>query len=168
MHPKKLSQFDWRMYLGILLTSEQVRGEIIVSSIALEAQLDRFLSGYFAFPPKRQEFEQTVLARLSVSQKIDTLKNLDFSPKLKSFPELVKILSNLNRLRNHAAHASWGDGDLVVKLADNEVIRKAMIQFPKSFDQTIYRVRRLFSALERSNDYRRREPHEWGEDDIPF
>lgn len=163
---RRMTQLEWRQYLGILLANERVRGDIIFLSIGMESRLDSFLTGYFAYEAKQRDFEVLVLARLTLSQKIDVLKNLDFRPALKSFPEVVKIYAGVNRLRNHAAHASWADGEKVFKLADNEFVRGFMEKYPASVDQTRGRVLRLLAALKRSRDYRQNEfdPDE----DIPF
>lgn len=156
---------EWRTIAGVLLSDERVRGDIILSSISHEAILDSFLKGYFAYPPKQGEFERIVLNRLSISQKIDIFAGLEFRSSLKSFPELVKILRGINRLRNYAAHAWWGDCEKVLKLADNEFVRRFISKYPQSATATKNRMRKLFSALQNTKEYQATEHRD---DDIPF
>lgn len=163
--PPKLDIFDLRVYLGLLMSNETVRGDIIVLSINLESELDTFLAGYFAIGVKKWELANNILSKVTSSQKIDILKNCSFKPSSKSFTELIKTYSGLNRLRNHAAHASWGDGHKIYRLADNEFIRKFVENYPASTTITARRVRRLFSALKRSKAY---QQDEYAEDYIPF
>ena len=153
----EISIIEWRTTVGVLLSDERVRGDIILTSIAYEACLDSFLRDYFAFPPKQSEFERIVLNRLSMAQKIEIFSGLGFCPSLKSFPELVAILKGMNRLRNHAAHVSWGDGEKVIKLADNEFTRRFFEKYPQSSTATTYRMRKLFSSLRKTKQYQAKE-----------
>ncbi len=164
-HESTLIQF--RIRLGIILANEQARGEIILLSITLEAILDGFLSRYFAYEVKEGEFERIVLTRMTISQKIDILKGIDFPKSLKSFPSLVRIYQGVNRLRNHCAHVHWGDGDKIAKLADNEFVRCFVDLQPHPITATTGTVRRLIASLSRSKYYKRKEFDD-EDDDIPF
>lgn len=149
----KLCPVEYRTYLGMLLANEYVRGDIIFMSISLESMLDSFLSGYFVSEDKMGQFEQLILSRMTFSHKIEVLKGFGCNSTLESLSELCKIFVGLNRLRNHAAHASWGDGDKVYKLSENETIRKFVSDYPKSIETMKSRVRRLIAALRRSSIY---------------
>ena len=55
---KNLSITDYRIYLGTLLANEQVRGDIILLSIADEGNLDDFLAHFFVPEGRRFSFQE--------------------------------------------------------------------------------------------------------------
>jgi hypothetical protein len=164
-HGNKETPIQFRVRLGVILANEQVRGEIISLSITLEAILDEFLSRYFAHKAKEGEFERIVLTKMTISQKIDVLRGIDFPKTLKSFLALVSIYQGVNRLRNHCAHAHWGDGDKIAKLADNEFIRNFVDLRPHPITSTTRSVRRLIASLSKSKHFLRKD---FDDVDIPF
>lgn len=150
---RKLSRWEWRVSLGLMLGNEHLRGDIILLAISMEQELDSFLARYFCRVGRCSEFHEHVLPILGFAQKIELFSSLRFRRTIKSHPELCLSFSMLRRLRNHCAHAYALDGEKVAKLADNQHVREFLTEYPTSVPALARKLRRLFSALERTKEF---------------
>ncbi len=133
-----------------LLNKDDVRGRIIKDAASLEDTLGLALTFYFTTNQRYELFEELVLSRLGLNDKISILEKLPYKKQYKSLAAL-KLVRQLQRIRNilaHRAHVS----DYRKKI-NSEDWAYLFEDWPGNYERAVRNAQRHFGRLINSNEF---------------
>lgn len=133
-----------------LLNENDVRGTVIRDAAALEDALGLALTFYFTTNQRYQSFEELVLPRLGLNDKLTILEKLPYRKQYKSL-EAFKLIRHLQRVRNILAHRSHiSDYPKEIK---SEEWAYLFVDWPVTYSRVVGNAHRYLSRLINSNEF---------------
>ena len=136
--------------LLLLLNKDEVRGRVIKDAASLEDALGMALMFYFTTNQRHESFEELVLPRLGLNDKLSILEKLPYRRRYKSLGAF-KLIRQLQRIRNILAHRSYvSDHRKVLNIEDWAYLFE---DWPRTYDTTVKNARRYLGRLINSNEF---------------
>jgi len=139
-----------RKELMKLLNQDEVRGRVVRDAAALEDTLSLALTFYFTTNRRYEAFEELLLPRLSLNDKVGILERLPYRKQYKSLAAF-KLIRQLQRVRNILAHRSYvSDYPKELKADDWAYLFENR---PSTYDQVVGTAHRYLGRLINSNEF---------------
>jgi hypothetical protein len=127
-----------------ILNQDEVRGRVVRDAAALEDSLSLALTFYFTTNQRYESFEEPLLPRLSLNDKVGILERLPYRRQYKSLGAF-KLIRQLQRVRNILAHRSYvSDYPKELKADDWCYLFE---NWPSTYDRVVGTAHRYLSRL---------------------
>lgn len=133
-----------------LLNQNEVRGMVIRDAASLEDSLGMALMFYFTTNVRHRQFEELVLPRLGLNDKVSILEKLPYRKQYKSL-EAFKLVRHLQRVRNVVAHRSY-ISDYPKELNAQEWAY-LFEDWPATYNRVVGNAHRYLGRLINSNEF---------------
>ena len=133
-----------------VLAPDENAGRIVRGFAELEWNLELLLTRYFATQERFNEFNEILMGRFTMRQKIELLRRMTLPRRMRARDNAVSSLEKLLFLRNIVAHSSFATDEDCERLASDNEIWRALEQFPKSFNLEVRNVKNRLTSLESS------------------
>ena len=133
-----------------LLNEDDVRGAVIRDAADLEDTLGLALTFYFTTNQRYQSFEELVLPRLGLNDKLTILEKLPYRKQYKSLGAF-NLIRHLQRVRNILAHRSHISD--YPKEINTDEWAYLFVDWPVTYGRVVGNAHRYLSRLINSNEF---------------
>jgi len=125
-------------------------GRIIVGLNEVEWELSLILTRYYTAQERFKEFDENIIARFGLQQKIEILTNLKLPKKYISQERVINSLKKIKKVRNLLAHSYLPHTNTKFqKLIQDSDIKRIFKDFPNNFNKEIADTKKRINALYR-------------------
>ena len=139
-----------REYLFDRLNRDEVRGRVIRDAASLEDDLGLALMFYFTTNQRHRSFEELLLPRLGLNDRLSILEKLPYRRRYKSL-NAFKLIRQLQRIRNILAHSRRvSDYPKEIKIEDWAYLFE---NWPKDYNDAVRNATRYLGRLINSKEF---------------